>query len=271
MPCAGRSVARHPWCAGWLRPANYVARHHSHSLLAGLAQSRPCFRATFSLRQPLVELLTGLLFVTCLAEFPPGVAACGAVFLSALVAAAFVDFDHFIIPDVFTVGLAIAGVILSAAVPALHEHDSGTLLLDSLRAGFASVVGVLVGSAVVLWIGLIGETVRRKEAVGFGDVKFVGAIGAFCGWQGAVLSVFGGSVVFVAWFGAAWVWKRISGRRAAFALPSETSEGEPADPAFGLHTPFGPMLAIAAALYFIVFRSWFNGSFAELAFPGGRG
>jgi leader peptidase (prepilin peptidase)/N-methyltransferase len=73
-----------------------------------------------SLRQPLVELLTGLLFLVCFAKFPPAVAACGAIFLSALVAAAFVDFDHFIIPDVFTIGLAIAGVILSLAVPALN-------------------------------------------------------------------------------------------------------------------------------------------------------
>jgi leader peptidase (prepilin peptidase)/N-methyltransferase len=123
----------------------------------------------------------------------------------------------------------------------------------------------------VLWIGLIGETVLRKEAVGFGDVKFVGAIGAFCGWQGAVFSLFGGSVVFVAWFGAAWLWTKFSGRRAAFALPSETAEGEPANPAFGLHIPFGPMLAIAGALHFLVFRSGFNGSFVELAFLGGRG
>jgi leader peptidase (prepilin peptidase)/N-methyltransferase len=29
--------------------------------------------------------------------------------------------------------------------------------------------------------------------------------------------------------------------------------------------PFGPMLAIAGALYFLVFRDWFNGWIAEVA------
>ena len=45
-----------------------------------------------------------------------------------------------------------------------------------------------------------------------------------------------------------------TGRRAAVAPPSETPEGEAAPLAFGAHVPFGPMLAIAGALYFLAFR-----------------
>jgi leader peptidase (prepilin peptidase)/N-methyltransferase len=230
-------------------------------LLRGRAR---CCGRSFSARYPAIELLTALLFVACWIQFSPSVAACGAIFLSALVAATFIDLDHFIIPDVFTIGLAVLGVLLSLAVPALHGQHSGFFLVDSMRSTLTSIIGLLIGSSVVLWIALLAEAILKKEAMGFGDVKFVGAIGAFCGWQGAVFSVFGGAVVGTIWFAIAWLWEKISGRRAAVAPPSETPEGEPAPLAFGAHVPFGPMLAIAAAIYFLGGRGLFNGWIAEV-------
>jgi leader peptidase (prepilin peptidase)/N-methyltransferase len=214
-----------------------------------------CCGRPFSFRYPFVELLTALLFVACWLTHPPAVAVCGAIFISCLVAATFIDLDHFIIPDVFTIGLGTFGVLLSFLVPALHGQQSGYFLIDSLRAGGTSVVGLLIGSGVVLWIALLAETVLKKEAMGFGDVKFVGAIGAFCGWQGAVFSVFGGAVVGTLWFAVAMVWQKLSGKEAPVAPPTESPEGEPAPLGFGVHVPFGPMLAIAGGLYFLFFRT----------------
>lgn len=234
------------------------------SWLALRGRARCCGRK-FSARYPAVELLTALLFLACSLRLSPAVALCGTVFLSALVAATFIDLDHFIIPDVFTLGLGVVGVALSFCVPALHGQHSDFFLIDSVRGGFASILGMLVGSGLVLWIALLAEAVLKKEAMGFGDVKFVGAIGAFCGWQGAVFSVFGGAVVGTLWFAIALVWEKISGRRAAVAPPSETAAGEPTELALGAHVPFGPMLAIAAALYFLVFRAWINAWVSEVA------
>jgi len=233
-------------------------------LLRGRA--RCCGRA-FSFRYPFVELLTGLLFLACWLRFPghPAVAVCGWTFLSCLVAATFIDLDHMIIPDVFTIGLGIVGVLLSFIVPALHDQHSGFFPSDSARAGLAAVQGLFVGSGLVLWILLLAEAVLKKEAMGFGDVKFVGAIGAFCGWQGAVFAVFGGSFVGVAWFAIAWIWQKASGKPSPVAPPSETPDGEPAALGFGAHVPFGPMLAIAAALYFLFFRSLVAAWLAEVA------
>jgi leader peptidase (prepilin peptidase)/N-methyltransferase len=227
------------------------------SWLALRGRARCCGRK-FSFRYPFVELLTALLFVACWLRFPghPAVALCGAIFLSCLVAATFIDLDHFIIPDVFTLGLGIAGVLLSCMVPALHGQDSGFFLGDSLRSGVASLLGLLVGSGLVLWIALLAEAVLKKEAMGFGDVKFVGAIGAFCGWQGAAFSVFGGALVGTVWFAAAWIWQKVSGKASPVAPPSETPEGEPTALAFGAHVPFGPMLAIAGGFYFLYFHTW---------------
>jgi leader peptidase (prepilin peptidase)/N-methyltransferase len=229
-------------------------------------RARCCGRA-FSFRYPFVELLTGSLFVACWLRFPhqPAVAVCGWIFLSCLIAATFIDLDHFIIPDVFTIGLGVFGVLLSMAVPALHVTPGEMMLVDSLRSGTASVLGLLVGSGLVLWIALIAEAILKKEAMGFGDVKFVGAIGAFCGWQGAAFSVFGGALVGTVWFAVAWVWQKISGKASPVAPPSETPEGEAAPLAFGAHVPFGPMLAIAGALYFLCFRTWVSAWFAEVA------
>ena len=255
-------------------------------LLRGRAR---CCGQAFSFRYPFVELLTGALFVACWLRFPPAVAVCGWIFLSCLVAATFIDLDHMIIPEVFTIGLGVLGVVLSMAVPALHGQDSGVLMLDfpdsktrvverlllghhsgvfmldSVRATTAALQGLFIGSGLVLWILLLAEILLRKEAMGFGDVKFVGAIGAFCGWQGAVFAMFGGAVVGTVWFAAAWLWEKATGRRAAVAPPSETPEGEAAPLAFGAHVPFGPMLAIAGAGYFLYFRGPVLRWFAEIS------
>jgi leader peptidase (prepilin peptidase)/N-methyltransferase len=220
-----------------------------------------CCGAPFSFRYSFVELLTAILFVVCWLHYgrSPAVALCGMLFIGSLIAATFIDLDHFIIPDVFTLGLAVAGVLLSFCFPALHGKHGDYFLLASVSSGFVAIQGVLIGSAVVLWIALLAEAVLKKEAMGFGDVKFVGAIGAFCGWQGAVFSVFGGAVVGTIWFVLALAWEKISGKRAPVAPPSETPEGEPAALGFGAHVPFGPMLAIAGALYFLFFRDFVLG------------
>lgn len=226
-----------------------------------------CCGRRYSFRYAFVELLTALLFLACALRFPLAPAAAGMLFLSMLVAAFFIDLDHLIIPDVLTLGAGVVGVFLSFAVPALHGHHSGFFAVDALRSGVASLQGLLVGSGLVLWIALLAEAVLKKEAMGFGDVKFVGMIGAFCGWQGAVFSIFGGAVVGVVWFTLAFAWQKLAGRPAPVAPKAETPEGDAAPLGFGVHVPFGPMLAIAAAVYLLALRApvnaWF-GDFAEL-------
>jgi leader peptidase (prepilin peptidase) / N-methyltransferase len=231
-------------------------------LLRGRAR---CCGRTFSFRYPFVELLTAALFVVCWLKLPPLVALCGWIFVSCLIAATFIDLDHMIIPDVFTIGLGVLGLMLSACVPALHGQHSPYFFIDSVHSSIIGLQGLLIGSGVVLWIALIAETLLKKEAMGFGDVKFVGAIGAFCGWQGAVFAVFGGAVVGTVWFAVAWIWQKITGKTAPVAPPSETPEGEPAALGLGVHVPFGPMLAIAGALYFLFFRDWVTAWFDQVA------
>lgn len=216
-------------------------------LLRGRAR---CCGRPFSFRYPAIELLTAALFVAGWLVFPPAKALAGAVLCSIVICAHFIDHDHMIIPDVFTVGGAAAGLLLSMALPALQGQSHEYFLIASVRSGLESTLGLFVGSSLVLWIALFAEALLKREAMGFGDVKYLGALGAFIGWKGAVFAMFGGAMLGSAWFILAYSWKKITGRDAPAALPAETPEGQPAELGLGVHVPFGPMLGLAALIYF---------------------
>jgi len=236
-----------------------------------------CCGRPYSFRYPMVELLTAALFLWCwlrLAPDSPGKAMCGLLFIAILICATFIDLDHMIIPDVFTIWAGVIGVLLSFAVPMLHGRSHEFAVIASFRSGIDALLGLLVGSGLVLWIALLAEEILKKEAMGFGDVKFVGMIGAFCGWQGAVCSIFGGALVGTVWFVFALIWQKVFPPAKGPALAG-TPKPAPAEGAleeaqqsaplgFGVQVPFGPMLAIGALLYFLVADRWIAAYFAEL-------
>ncbi len=230
-------------------------------LLRGKAR---CCGRSYSFRYAFIEALTAALFLSCWLLFPPAKALCGLLLISCLICATFIDLDYMIIPDTFTIGLGVVGVTLSVFVPALHGQTGGGFMVDALRSGLISIQGLLIGSGLVLWIALIAEALLKKEAMGFGDVKFVGAIGAFTGWQGAVFAIFGGAVVGTVWIGLAMLCKKLSGSRVQVAPRAETYEGQPTELGFGAQIPFGPMLAIGGLLYFLWFHRWTAAYFSDL-------
>ena len=50
-----------------------------------------------------------------------------------------------------------------------------------------NILGMIVGGGIFLLITLIGGAIAGKEAMGFGDVKFMGALGLFFGWLNIIL------------------------------------------------------------------------------------
>ena len=94
-----------------------------------------------------VELITALLFLAVWRIFPWQIAITYWVFVSILIVATFVDFEHFIIPDQVTIGGAVAGILVCGIVPALMNTDSR--LVAVIRSLLAAVLGY-----VILWIVL---------------------------------------------------------------------------------------------------------------------
>lgn len=85
---------------------------------------------------------------------------------------------------IFIVPLSIV-VVLVLQFVYLPNNFSKSLI--SLRA---STIGYLVGGTTIYVMGLFGNVVFRKESMGGGDVKLMAMIGAFMGWQMALLAFF---------------------------------------------------------------------------------
>lgn len=228
-----------------------------------------CCGQRFSVRYPAIELLTATLFLWAWLTHAPLVALVGMLFIAFLICATFIDLDHMIIPDRFSIGGMVIGVVLSFFVPGLHGHE-GLWLAASIQSVVSAMVGALIGSGLVYWIAVLGEIIFRKPAMGEGDVKFVGFIGAFCGWQGAVFAMFGGACLGSLILLPILLAGRLFGGKKEIEPTLEDADGEE-DLQFGAQVPFGPMLALAGLIYFLGFDQFVDAYFAEFAslFVGG--
>lgn len=123
-------------------------------------------------RQPIsfryfgVELLTGLLFLAIwfrevpehwVLIFPYWILA------SLLVIATFIDFEFFIIPDEITWGGAAAGILLSLAIPTLHDQST------NLMGGLWGLIGAVTGYALLRAVVELGKLAFGKRKLAFTD------------------------------------------------------------------------------------------------------
>ena len=207
-------------------------------------------------RYPMIEALVGLLFASVyVADVvcgpPVGLGALPLrvtvglpyhlIFVTLLVVATFIDYDLFIIPDQVTVPGMILGIGLGTLFPQIRPAPSTA---NSPWEGFlVGLTGLLVGGGLTWSVRFLGTVALRREAMGFGDVTLMAMIGAFLGWQGAVLTFF-----LAPFFGLghalakliSYLGKRLSGRGATSA---------------DREIPFGPYLSMAA-LVLLIFWSW---------------
>ena len=57
-----------------------------------------------------------------------------------------------------------------------------------------SFVGLLLGAAPLFLIGWLWEKVRKIEAMGGGDVKYMAMVGSFLGWKASFLTIMIGAL-----------------------------------------------------------------------------
>lgn len=186
--------------------------------------------SSFSFRYPLVEAITGTLFlVVWMLYGATALTLCYWLMTFGLLWGTGVDFDAYWIPDRVTWGGIAIGIPLSALVPALHGADTWQQGLQ------ASATGAAVGFGILWSVGFIGTLLFRKEAMGFGDVKLLGAIGAFLG-STAVLFVLFVSALLGSVVGLSLI---AMGKRE-----------------LGGRIPFGPYLSAAAMIWILGGDGW---------------
>ncbi len=182
-------------------------------------------RGPISPRYFLVELLTGALFTAL--WLVHGVSVLTPVYLifaAALVMATFIDLDHLILPDRVTLGGMILGPVLSFALPALQGQT------DRLPALAHSLLGLALGYGLLWLVATLGRLILKRDAMGMGDWKLLGAIGACLGAQAVLFTIFVSSLT-----GTLLGLALIAARRKA--LQSKI--------------PYGPHLALAAVLWML--------------------
>jgi leader peptidase (prepilin peptidase)/N-methyltransferase len=271
-------IYRLPWQKSVIWPASHcpkcfhaIAAIDNVPILGWLRLAGSCrdCGSRIAVRYPLVEALGGLLFLglfftdvasqqTVWGEIPAAALMIWfyhAILVALLVAATFIDYDFTIIPDEITVTGMVLAIGLGTLFPEIRlepalRHTHG----EALGVG---VVGLLVGGGLTEAFRRAGTLALRREAMGFGDVTLMAMIGAFLGWQAAVLTFF-----IAPFFGLAhalgklvrYVAKRLSGAQ----LTSADRE-----------IPFGPYLSMAAVALVLSWRWLWPAWAAQLfaAFP----
>jgi leader peptidase (prepilin peptidase)/N-methyltransferase len=168
-------------------------------LLGG--RCRHC-RSAIYWRYPLVEALTAICFGAGVWFWgPTAQAGKFALFSFLLLGMIFADLETRLLPDEFTKGGLILGLLLSLFVP--MKMGMMAVFLPQSWSRFFSLADAAVGAAFLsgaFWsLGYVFSKVRHKEGLGFGDVKMVAMIGAFQGVAPALMTAFigciGGSVI----------------------------------------------------------------------------
>ncbi len=213
-------------------------------------------RGPISLRYPVVELISGILYAGIMyrflyAPYLPAeelgqlhlhfeIAAIpflfkSYVFATFLLILAAIDIEHMLLPNRLTLSGAIIGLVLSPFVlPGRAEIFPGRATLfhvsPALDGFLQSLLGLIAGGGVIFIFFLIGMLVYRRVVMGLGDVKLAGMIGAYVGLSQVVPFLFIG---FVAGgiFGLLFIIMKVAGLRALI--------------------PFGPYLCLGGLIGFL--------------------
>jgi leader peptidase (prepilin peptidase)/N-methyltransferase len=135
---------------------------------------RTC-KAPISIRYPIIEALTAVMFAFAWWYYGPGpLLASRLIFGAALIVLFAIDLEHHLLPNAITLPGIVVGFLFS------WFTEPGWL---------SSLVGIVVGGGVLYLIAEIYYRVRHEEGLGMGDVKMLAMIGAFLGWKLTLVSL----------------------------------------------------------------------------------
>jgi leader peptidase (prepilin peptidase)/N-methyltransferase len=141
-----------------------------------------------SIQYPIVELITGALFVLTIWLTPVGPLLASRLLLVCILIVLFgIDLEHQILPNSITLSGIAIGLLLSLIAPPGWKD---------------ALIGAVLGGGILYAIAWGYYLWRREEGMGMGDVKMLAMIGAFLGWKAVivtlVLSSFSGAIIGLA-------------------------------------------------------------------------
>ncbi len=167
-------------CAACSRPLSWWEFVPVAGWLASGGRCRAC-HARMSPVYPLVEAMTGAVFAWAALHYGGGwLLVSRLIFACLLIALGFIDFRNRILPNVLTFPGIVVGLALSVVAP------PGLL---------SSVIGLVIGGLVPLALAEAYARARKMEGMGMGDVKLLAMVGAFLGWESALLALAVGSIL----------------------------------------------------------------------------
>lgn len=181
-------------------------------------------RTNISPRYPIVEAVTGLIFLCVFWQFDVSIQTLGYwTFCSWLLALSLIDLDTMTLPDSLTQSGLILGLIFQFFV-GYTTQNSLTGAINQLMSG---IIGAVIGIWLLNLITIFGSLILGQAAMGWGDSKLAAMMGAWLGWKHLLLASFIACALGAFIGGGAIALKLIDRRQPM---------------------PFGPFLAMGAAI-----------------------
>jgi leader peptidase (prepilin peptidase)/N-methyltransferase len=209
-------------CTACQRPLDWFENIPVFAWVALGGRCRTC-RTSISAMYPIVELVTGALFVGGYLLY--GVTPLAFVriaFGCAMIVLFVIDLQHRILPNVITVTGVPIGLALSFFLPPGWQE---------------SLIGLLLGGGVLYVIGEAYYRLRGIDGLGMGDVKMLAMIGAFLGWRLTLVTL---------------IFASFTGAMAGMAMIASGRGGMKAA------LPFGTFLAVGAVVAAVAGDQLFN-------------
>jgi leader peptidase (prepilin peptidase)/N-methyltransferase len=204
LPLGLSVVAPRSACPRCKRPIAFYDNLPVLSWLILGGRCRHC-KAKISARYLFIELLTGVLFLSCYAYLGLTLATLKyCVFGFLLLGLIFTDAETKLLPDKLTLpGLAL-GVAFSLIVPvddvasqflpAMLNLPFSAALATHLFSLVDSLLGAALGASFIYGAGAVYLRWRGMEGMGFGDVKLMAMVGAFLGMKLTIFTIFTASL-----------------------------------------------------------------------------
>lgn len=146
-----------------------------------------------SLNEVLVPLFNIIAYVSVYLIY--GDIVCGYLFMgliSMLLIVIFIDSKYMLIPDRTHIIILFLGIMAAILNSKFYPDEFGEVFSLELWERF---VGLLVGFLPIYLLAIVISKLKHTDALGGGDIKLLGAVGFFIGWQNILLAIVLGSCI----------------------------------------------------------------------------